>query len=218
MDKLNSFFVTAGSLALVAAIGATPVALAGDNGQMNQPQSNQPQTQENNGAQRNPPMPSDVKATIEKFKRKAPAIGKFFNDAYGYAVFPSIGKGGVIIGGAHGGGSVFKHGRLVGHSTATNFSIGAQIGGKIFSEAIFFKNAKAFDRLTGGDFQFGSNTVSIGVPTKTTDQRAATTPANAYNDRGVAVFTMTKSGFMVGIKVGGQKFSFTPVAQSKNNH
>lgn len=159
---------------------------------------------------------SDVKATVVSFIRARPGIVRFFNNAYGYAVFPTIGKGGFIIGGAFGGGAVFRRGELAGYATVTNFSIGAQIGGKTFSEVIFFQTEKAFDRFTTGHFQFGSSAISIGVPAASTAEGAVSTLASAYSERGVAVFTLTKTGFMVGVNVGGQKFSFTPVSELRN--
>jgi len=46
-------------------------------------------------------------ATIDAFKA-SPMSAKFFQSTYGYAVFPTIGKGGIGIGGAHGNGQVYR--------------------------------------------------------------------------------------------------------------
>lgn len=200
MMRVKGIATIAGGLVIAAGI-ALSLAACSDNGN-------------NNGAnqtQHRPLKQSDVQETIKSFKAKRPALYRFFNSAYGYAVFPTIGKGGLIIGGAYGGGAVFRQGELVGHSTVTSFSIGAQIGGKTFSELIFFRNEKAFDRFTSGHFQFGTSIISIGAPAGGTSEGAVTTLERAYNKYGIAVFTMTKTGFMVGINVGGQKFSYTPV-------
>ncbi|MDN5864580.1 MAG: lipid-binding SYLF domain-containing protein [Gammaproteobacteria bacterium] len=161
---------------------------------------------------------ADVKATIATFKQARPGIGRFFDNAYGYAVFPTIGKGGLSIGAAFGGGAVFRQGELVGHATVTNFSIGAQIGGKTFSEVIFFQNAKAFDRFTRGHFQFGTDAISVGVPAGATAEGAVATLESAYSDVGLAVFTMTKAGFMTGVNIGGQRISYTPLEAMQDGY
>jgi CelD/BcsL family acetyltransferase involved in cellulose biosynthesis len=53
----------------------------------------------------------------------------FFKKAYGYAVFPSIGKGGIGVGAAHGTGHVYAGGKLVGESKMNQVSVGLQLGG-----------------------------------------------------------------------------------------
>ncbi|MGH8273711.1 MAG: YSC84-related protein [Gammaproteobacteria bacterium] len=161
-------------------------------------------------AQHRKPGHSDVQNTIAKFKQKAPQTAGLFNNAYGYAVFPSIGKGALVLGGAHGGGEVYKQGKLVGHATMTKFSIGAQAGGKMFSEVIFFQNAKAFKHFTGGNFQFSANATAAGA-------KSGATANNNYSN-GVLVFTMTKAALMAGVNIGGQKFTYTPVSQTQGSY
>ena len=50
-----------------------------------------------------PAWADEYDETIALF-RKADETSKFFENAYGYAVFPTIGKGAIGIGGAHGNG------------------------------------------------------------------------------------------------------------------
>ena len=95
-----------------------------------------------------------VAETIAKFKEGDPGIQGWFKDAYGYAVFPSVGKGGIGIGGARGKGLVYERGTLVGKVTLTQVSVGLQLGGQSFSEAIFFKDKTAFDDFTRGNYEF----------------------------------------------------------------
>src|SRR4029450_3827460 len=82
-----------------------------------------------------------VTEAIARFKEKSPTAGRAFEEAYGYAVFPSVGKGGLGIGGARGKGYVYHRGRVVGRSTLTQVTLGLQLGGQAYSEGVFFKDA-----------------------------------------------------------------------------
>jgi hypothetical protein len=93
----------------------------------------------------------DYSATIDDFK-KIPVVASFFETAHGYAVFPSIGKGGLGIGGSHGKGQVYRGGKVIGFTSTSDISIGAQAGGQAYSQIIFFENADALTRFTGGNF------------------------------------------------------------------
>ena len=53
-----------------------------------------------------------------------------FGSAHGYALFPTIGKGGFVIGGAYGKGRVYKGGRHIGDTTMVQGTIGFQAGGR----------------------------------------------------------------------------------------
>jgi lipid-binding SYLF domain-containing protein len=147
----------------------------------------------------------EVKAaqeTIATFKKKDPSIQKFFDQAYGYAVFPTIGKGGFIVGGAHGKGIVYKKGAIVGRATMSQGTFGAQIGGQSFSEVIFFGTKDAFDRFTQSKLEFAAQATAVAA-----NEGAAT---NVDYSGGVAIFTIAKGGLMAEAAIGGQKFKFTP--------
>ena len=92
----------------------------------------------------------EVAEVIQKFQEGDPGMQGWFAEAYGYAVFPSVGKGGIGIGGARGKGLVYEQGRLVGKTTLTQVTVGFQLGGQEFSEVIFFKDKTAFDDFTIG--------------------------------------------------------------------
>ena len=100
--------------------------------------------------------------TINAF-RQAGGTEYFFNNAYGYAVFPTIGKGGIGIGSAHGGGRVYAGGRHVGDSTMTQLTIGAQLGGQAFSQIIFFEHEQAFRDFTSGQFEFSAQATAVAI-------------------------------------------------------
>ncbi|HVN46870.1 MAG TPA: lipid-binding SYLF domain-containing protein [Steroidobacteraceae bacterium] len=163
----------------------------------------------------------DYTDTIQLFK-EAGASRDFFNHAYGYAVFPGIGKGGFVVGGAHGNGRVYRHGTYVGDTSMTQVSIGFQIGGEAFREIIFFQDQRAFDEFTNGSFEFGADATAVAI-TAGAGASAGTTGASANASggqkdavttgkyyRGMAAFVILKGGAMAGVSVGGQKFSYKP--------
>jgi lipid-binding SYLF domain-containing protein len=144
---------------------------------------------------------------IDNFKQKDPSVERFFNDSAGYAVFPSVGEGGLIIGGAHGKGLVYERGKPVGEATVSKASIGAQVGGQSFSEIIFFQTPQALQ-----DFKAGHYELNAAVSAVVAAEGAAQT---ANYSQGVAVFTMPKSGVMAQAAIGGQKFSYKPLSQQQ---
>ena len=169
-----------------------------------------------------PAWADEYSNTIAIFKN-AGESGKFFQTAYGYAVFPTIVKGAFIVGGAHGNGRVYAKGNYVGNTSMTQATVGLQIGGQGYSEIVFFQDERAFLEFTGGNFEFGADaqavvvTASAQAQTSTTGSSAgasasnkdAGTAGNYY--KGMATFTVTKGGLMAGVSIGGQKFSYKPV-------
>jgi lipid-binding SYLF domain-containing protein len=160
--------------------------------------------------------------TIELFKN-AGESANFFKSAYGYAVFPTIGKGGLIVGGAHGSGHVYEKGKYIGNTSMTQLSVGFQAGGQAYSQIIFFEDKRALDEFTNGNFEFEAGvsavaiTAAAGGTAGTTGASAgasgskkdATTVGSAYY-KGMAVFTIVKGGAMYQATVAGQKFTFDP--------
>jgi len=161
--------------------------------------------------------------TVNIFK-KAGASGVFFDSAYGYAVFPTIGKAGFWLGGAYGKGRVYVGNRHVGDTSMTQLTVGFQLGGQAFSQIIFFQDKRAFDEFTGGNFEFSAEagvvaiTAGASASASTTGtsagasggQNNATTVGNTYN-KGMATFTIAKGGLMYEAVLGGQKFKYTPL-------
>ena len=160
--------------------------------------------------------------TIDVFI-KSDAVKPFFNEAYGYAVFPRVGKGGIVLGGAYGAGRVYKQRSISGTATLMKISVGFQLGGQAFSEIIFFKDKRAYDEFTSGSFEFDGS-LSAVVITVAAQAQASTqgnsagvslgpatgTQAETNYTKGMAVFVHTLGGLMYEMSIGGQKFSFTP--------
>ena len=159
--------------------------------------------------------------TITLFKN-AGESASFFDSSYGFAVFPTVGKGGLVVGGAHGDGRVYRQGKYVGDSAVNQLSVGLQAGGQAYSMIVFFEDERAFNEFTAGNFEFGADVSAVAI-TAAASARAGTagagagasggkkdaTTAGKYH-KGLAVFTIVKGGAMYEASVGGQKFSFKP--------
>jgi len=162
--------------------------------------------------------------TIELFKNAGQSAA-YFQNSYGYAVFPTIGEGGFVVGAAHGNGRVYAHHKLLGKASMTQVSVGFQAGGQAYSEIVFFENQQALDAFESGNFQFSADAGAVAITaaasasagTQGGGQAGASgtennAVANGSYHNGVAIFTIAKGGLMYDAVVAGQKFSFTPAS------
>ena len=104
----------------------------------------------------------DYSSTINVFK-DSPEVKVFFDNSYGYAVFPIIGKAGFVIGGSYGEGQVYQGGVVTGKSTVIEGSIGFQAGAEAFSEIIFFQDQRAYNDFISGNFEFGATAQAVAI-------------------------------------------------------
>lgn len=148
-------------------------------------------------------LKAETSETIALFKQVDPTMKRFFDKSVGYVVFPSIAKGGLGVGGAHGKGLVFENGRLIGQATVSQITIGAQVGGQVLREIVFFEVKEAMDRFKEGKVKMSAQVSAVAA--------AEGAGEKARYEENVAVFTRPKQGLMAEASVGGQKFSFTPI-------
>lgn len=148
-------------------------------------------------------LASETQTAMANFRKADPAIDSFLDKAYGYAVFPTVGKGAIGVGGAYGQGEVFEQGKKIGYADLTQATIGLQLGGQAYSELIVFENKAALDRFKAGELAFAAQASAVAL-------KSGATGNASYND-GVAVFTAGESGLMYEASIGGQKFSFQPL-------
>ena len=151
-------------------------------------------------------------------------ISNMFKTAHGYALFPTIGKGGMGIGGAHGAGQVYAKGQHVGDTKMTQLTIGFQLGGQAYSQVIFFEDKRAFEDFTSGNFEFGAQATAVAITAAVGAQAntgggAQAGASGGKNDagtvsggyrKGMAIFTVAKGGLMYEATLGGQKYSYSP--------
>jgi len=155
-------------------------------------------------AEKRAQLKSDVAAAIDRYKKTDPGMDRFFTQSAGYVMFPNIDKAGFIIGGGHGAGEVYEHGKLIGTATVTMGTVGLQAGAQTFSQVIFFKDAAALDRFKQNKFEWTANASAVAAK--------AGASTNADYRSGVAVFTRADEGVMAEAAVGSQKFKYTPEA------
>jgi len=142
-----------------------------------------------------------VAQAIVKAKSKDPALTKWFDTAYAYAVLPKVGKGGIGLGGAYGKGLVIHEDKTVGETSLSQVTIGFQLGGQVYSEYIMFRDKTAFDHFRRGNFEMGAQVSAVAITLGAS--------ADANYDKGVAVFTIAEGGLMYEASIGGQKFKYT---------
>jgi len=140
----------------------------------------------------------EARKAITEFKETNSDINEFFNSAYGYAIFPGIGKGGLGVGGAAGKGTVFKGGAPVADCKMSQVTIGFQAGGQKYAEVIFFENVEAYERFVSNKFEFAAQVSAVAL-------KSGVSLDAEYAD-GMLVFTMAIGGLMYEASIGGQKF------------
>ena len=147
----------------------------------------------------------EVTATLKRLEKKDPGLKRLLQKAHGYAVFPSVGKAAVVLGGSYGRGEVFEKGKFIGHATIAQFTVGVQLGGDTFAEVIVFETKPALERFKQGKMAFAANASAVLV-------KAGAAAANNFN-RGVAVFAYSEGGMLLEAAIGGQKFKFKPASK-----
>jgi lipid-binding SYLF domain-containing protein len=147
-------------------------------------------------------LAADVQGTIARFKKTDPGIERFLKESAGYAVYPTIGKLGFILGGGYGEGEVYESGKLAGVTSLSFGTVGLQAGAQEYSEIVFFKDTAALERFKQNKFEFDASASAVVW-------KSGAAAANDYRG-GVAVFVLAKGGVMAEAAVGGQRFTFKP--------
>jgi len=150
----------------------------------------------------NDKMELEVAAAIVDLKQTDPGMEDWFKNAAGYAVFPSVGKGGLVVGGAYGKGLVIANDVVVGTTSLSQVSIGLQMGGQAYAEFIFFRDETALEDFKRGNYELGAQASAVAA--------TAGASADASYNKGVAIFTNVTGGLMYEASVGGQKFKYEP--------
>lgn len=177
--SLKAMFLAAGMIGLLA-LSACATAPASEEGKAN--------------------IESDASTALSRAKGSDPTLVNVFNTSAGYAVFPSVGKGAVGLGGAYGKGVLYESGNAVGYCDLSQGTIGLQLGGQAYTEIICFETKQAVETFKQGNFRFDAQATAVAL------KSGAGT--NAKYTNGVAVFTMDEKGLMFEASVGGQKFSY----------
>jgi len=160
----------------------------------------------------------ECRASFDKFKDLG-NVPDLLAETYGYAVLPTIGKGGIGIGGAGGTGCVFAGGKHTGNISMGQVTIGFQLGGQAYSQLILFQNKDTYNEFIEGNFEFGADATAValtygaqaGATTKGASASAGDTKGAGAWKRGMAVYTIAGGGLMYEASIGGQKFKYKPL-------
>lgn len=145
-------------------------------------------------------LEEQASTTLEIMKGRDAKLSELLDTAEGYVVFPEIGKGGALVGGAFGRGVVYEHGQPIGYVELNQASFGAQLGAQTFSELIVCRERDALLRIKTDNFDLGASASAVAL---TSGAAAA-----AQFEGGVAVFVMPRGGLMVDVSVSGQKINY----------
>lgn len=144
----------------------------------------------------------EAQSELNRAKQADPTLVPMLDKALAYAIFPTVGKGAIGVGGAYGRGVFFENGKHVGYCDISQGSIGFQLGGQSYTELLVFSEQAAVDRFKSGRFTFSAQATAVAVKSGS--------GANAKFADGVAVFTMGEAGLMYEASIGGQNFSYQP--------
>jgi lipid-binding SYLF domain-containing protein len=137
---------------------------------------------------------------LAKAEANDPSLAAVLNSAKAYAVFPYVGKGGFVAGGAYGKGCLYENGMFTGYTDMTQASIGLQAGVQAYTEIVVFNTQDALSSFKAGHLQFDAQATAVAIKSGS--------GANAKFRNGVAVFTMDEGGLMFEASIGGQRFTY----------
>lgn len=147
-----------------------------------------------------PVMHQQVLGALWHMQAKDPKLTKVLQKAYGYAVFPDVGKASVVLGGAFGTGEVFERGRVIGYAGLVQVTLGLQVGGHTYHELVLFDSKGALDAFKGSKVSFSANAAAV----------FANAGAAASSAGGMRAYVHTDGGMLLEADIGGQKFIFKP--------
>jgi lipid-binding SYLF domain-containing protein len=151
------------------------------------------------------------KLELKHMIEKDPELEPLLKESAGYAIFPEVGKGGLLFGGAFGRGTVYdRGGGFLGYATVSQASVGGVVGGQMYAQLLVFQDQSRLDSFKNGDgLRFGAQASAIAI----TDGAAN---ASEY-DNGVAVFIMPRGGLMADASLSGQEFKFVRAEEAEKD-
>ncbi|HWV37336.1 MAG TPA: hypothetical protein VN033_02550 [Vulgatibacter sp.] len=150
---------------------------------------------------------ADVVATLERMKAKDPSLKKQLEKAYGYAVYPTVGRASLVLGCSYGKGEVFKQGKQVGFAGLMQITVGVQVGGQTYSQLVLFQDEAAFKRFKEGKVGFAANLSAVIV-------KAGAAATNNYK-QGMQVYVHSEGGMAIEAVIGGQKLIYRPAGMMR---
>ena len=154
----------------------------------------------------NKTLKKDAESALIWAQEKYPNFKKAVEKAYGYAIFPAVGRARLVLGGAFGKGVVFEQGKLIDYAALIQITIGVQIGGETLSAIVLFSDKAALDRFKNGKVNFNANAAAVIV-------KAGAEATTRYEQDNVYYFS--EGGLLIEVGIGGQKFIYRQAALTK---
>jgi lipid-binding SYLF domain-containing protein len=145
----------------------------------------------------------DVNAALKELYVSSPVAKDLSAKAKAILIFPSIVKGGFMVGGQYGEGALIKEGKTVGYYNSVAASYGLQAGLQKFGYALFFMKDSVLeylDKSEGWEIGVGPSIVIVDKGTA-----RALTSTTAKDD--IYAFFFDQTGLMAGLGLQGSKIT-----------
>jgi lipid-binding SYLF domain-containing protein len=142
---------------------------------------------------------AEAASALKRINAEDPGVNALVRRGYGYALFPTVTKGGLGVGGARGHGVLYEQGRHTAYCDLTQATVGLQAGAQTFSELLVFESKAALDRFKAGQLTFAADASAVVLKTGVA--------ADISFVDGVAVVVSPIGGVMVEAAIGGQQFT-----------
>ncbi len=148
----------------------------------------------------------EAESAAKRLQKQHPKLKKEIEKAYAYAVFPSVGRAGVVLGGAYGQGEVYEQGQPVGFATLSQMTVGVQVGGQTFTEVVLFNKKEAFEKFKRlGSVGFSAHASAVIL-------KIAASGTTNFAD--VVAHSFSSGGMLLEASLGGSKIMFIPPEKS----
>ena len=145
----------------------------------------------------------DADSALIKLYEKTPAAKELAKVAKGILVFPSIVKGGFIVGGQYGEGALRVGGKTVGYYNTAAASFGLQAGAQTFGYALFFITDKALAYLQSSE----GWEIGVGPSIVIVDAGIAKSLTTTTAKSDIYAFFFDQKGLMAGMGIQGSKIT-----------
>lgn len=145
---------------------------------------------------------TEVDRAVQKFEKEIRGGAEFLSKVKGYLVFPSVIKGGFIVGGEYGEGALRINGVTQHFYSMTSASIGYQIGAQKHTVLIAFLSEAALNNF------IRSNGWEAGVDGSITvsDWGKSKDISSISYEKPIVAFIYGEQGLMAGVSIEGTKF------------
>lgn len=145
-------------------------------------------------------LATDARNALAAMQADDPTLSSKLQSSYAYAVFPSVGEGGFIVGGEYGRGVVFQNGRIIGYASLKAASVGLEAGGQSFDELVLFRDSAALSRMINQGLSFTGQVEGTAL-------KAGAAAQTTFRN-GIAVLIKPMGGLMANLSIGGQSISY----------